>query len=92
MQQKEIAALARLAHLHFDDDALAAFAGEFQKTLAFVDQLPALDTEGVDPHEDRLMAAAPLREDEVRPSIAQEAALQNAPQSDGAGFLIPKVL
>ena len=90
MDVREIEALATLARLHFEPDELNAFADEFQKTLAFVNQLATLDTEDVPTQEGVLFARQ--REDIQGKTLPQDKVLQNAPQSDGLGFLIPKVL
>jgi aspartyl-tRNA(Asn)/glutamyl-tRNA(Gln) amidotransferase subunit C len=91
MELRDIEALASLARLHFEPDQLSAFAEEFKKTLAFVDQLSGLNTDGVPAQEGGVLTAF-LRDDETGPTMRLEKALQNAPQTDGAGFLIPKVL
>ncbi len=91
MELKEIESLAALARLHFEPDELTAFAQEFQKTLAFVNQLSSLDTNDI-PTQEGGVALAYQRTDSAGESLPQEKVLQNAPQSDGLGFLIPKVL
>jgi len=91
MELYEIQALASLARLHFEPDQLAAFAEEFNKTIAFVNQLSQLDTDGVPTQEGGVLAAR-QREDATGGTLSRDKALQNAPASDGRGFLIPKVL
>jgi aspartyl-tRNA(Asn)/glutamyl-tRNA(Gln) amidotransferase subunit C len=91
MELKEIETLAALARLHFEPEQLKDFAEEFRKTIAFVDQLSQLDTENV-PAQEGGVVAAHQREDVCGPTLSQEKVLQNAPMTDGSGFLIPKVL
>ncbi len=91
MDVRDIEALATLARLHFEPDQLKSFAEEFQKTLAFVNQLASLDTQNVPTQEGGILSAY-QREDEEGQTLPQDKVLQNAPQSDGLGFLIPKVL
>ena len=91
MELTEIEALAALARLHFEPDELESFAQEFQKTLAFVNQLSCLDTDNI-PTQEGGVALAYQRTDSVGQTLSQDKVLQNAPQSDGLGFLIPKVL
>lgn len=92
MELQEIAALADLARLRFSPEELQAFADEFAHTLAFVDQLSALDTQGVAFMKEADAHAHALRDDVIRPSMDHDDVLSVAPQTDGAGFLIPKVL
>ena len=92
MELQEIAALADLARLRFSPEELQTFADEFAHTLEFVDQLFALDTQGVAFMKEVDESAQCLRADVVRPSMDHDEVLSVAPQTDGAGFLIPKVL
>ena len=91
MELREIEALASLARLHFEPDQLRAFAQEFQKTLEFVNYLAQLDTDGVPTQEGGVIATF-QRLDEPAVPLPKDSVLQNAPMSDGTGFLIPKVL
>jgi aspartyl-tRNA(Asn)/glutamyl-tRNA(Gln) amidotransferase subunit C len=91
MDSKEIETLAQLSRLHFEPEELTAFTQEFEKTIAFVNQLNSLDTAGVPTSEGGVLSA-PQREDRAGETLLQEKVLQNAPQSDGVGFLLPKVL
>ncbi len=91
MELQEIEALAALARLHFEPDQLRAFAQEFQKTLEFDNQLSLIDTQGVPTQEDGVTAAF-KRDDETGETLDRNKVLQNAPMSDGTGFLIPRVL
>ena len=90
MDRNEIAQLAQLAKLSFTDEQLDAFTDEFSSILAFVDQLSQLDTEGVSvaPEADR----AVVRADEIAPSLPKQAVIELAPETDGDGFLIPRIV
>ncbi len=90
MDRNEIAQLAQLAKLSFTDEQLDAFTDEFSSILAFVDQLSQLDTEGVSvaPEADHPV----VRADEIAPSLPKQAVIELAPETDGDGFLIPRIL
>ena len=90
MDRNEIAQLAQLAKLSFTDEQLDAFTDEFSSILAFVDQLSRLDTEGVSvaPEADH----AVVRADEIAPSLPKQAVIELAPETDGDGFLIPRIV
>ncbi len=90
MDRKEIAQLAQLAKLSFTPEELDAFANEFSKVLQFVDQVSSLDTEGIDVNP---TAEVPVsREDEIKPSLAKYRVLELAPETDGDGFIIPRIV
>ena len=84
MDRNEIAQLAQLAKLSFTDEQLDAFTDEFSSILAFV------DTEGVSvaPEADH----AVVRADEIAPSLPKQAVIELAPETDGDGFLIPRIV
>lgn len=86
----EIAQLAKLAKLSFSDDQLDAFTEEFSNILAFVDQLSELDTQGVSV--ERKADSAVVRDDQVAPSLPKQTVVELAPETDGDGFLIPRVV
>jgi aspartyl-tRNA(Asn)/glutamyl-tRNA(Gln) amidotransferase subunit C len=91
MEHNDIQTLAALARLRFTPGELRDHARAFEKMLAFVDQLSALDTDGV-PADDENAGGAALRADVPLPTLSREKVLQNAPLCDESGFLIPKVL
>jgi len=60
--------------------------------IAFVGQLNEVDTTGVEPLLHMGDAVNVLREDAIQGSITREAALLNAPDTDGTFFKVPKVI
>ncbi|HXR96426.1 MAG TPA: Asp-tRNA(Asn)/Glu-tRNA(Gln) amidotransferase subunit GatC [Terriglobales bacterium] len=87
-----IAAVAALAHLDLNPDELARLERELPAILEYVAQLNQIDTTGVEPMSQPLLAGAPLREDEVRPGFSQADALANAPRKDEGMFQVPAVV
>ncbi len=84
--------IAHLARLHMGDDQIHTMSGELSQIVAFVDQLSEVDTADVEPTAHALPLNNVLRDDEIRPSIKQSAALSNAPESENGFFRVPKVL
>ena len=60
--------------------------------LAHFESLRNLDTEGVEPTAHAVPLRNVLREDEVRPSLAREQVLQNAPQVQDGYFKVPRIM
>ena len=89
-----MARIARLARLALTPDEVTLFARQLADILAYVQQLDAIDTSNVPPTSHPLALTAPLRDDDVRPSLGREAALAAAPDADpGAGlFKVPRVI
>lgn len=87
-----IAAVAALAHLDLTTDEIGRLERELPAILEYVAQLNQIDTTGVEPMSQPLVAGAPLREDEVRTGFSQDEALANAPRKDGGMFQVPAVV
>ena len=84
--------IAHLARLEFNGEEKENIKADLTNIIAFVDQLNAVDTEGVEPLIFMSDAINVLREDVYKPSITQEEALKNAPTADSDYFKIAKVL
>ncbi len=84
--------VAGLAQLTLDEATKERLVGELGSILAYMDKLNALDTTGVEPMMHALDMTNVYREDEVIESLDREAALMNAPKTDGAYFLVPRIL
>lgn len=84
--------LAHLARLEFDGAEKEKIKSDLNKIVNFVDQLTAVNTEGVEPLIFMTDSENVLREDDVLQTITQEEALKNAPVHDTDYFKIPTVL
>jgi aspartyl-tRNA(Asn)/glutamyl-tRNA(Gln) amidotransferase subunit C len=86
-----IAELARLALTAEERDRLGR---ELAAILTYVEQIGTIDTSGVEPTAHVQLDRPTLRPDQLRPSLARDAALRNAPDAvRGPGlFRVPKVI
>ena len=93
--ETEVRYVAALANLALTDAEIARFQSELSGILEYFDKLNEIDTSGVEPMAQVLLAADPaatLREDVPAPSLGSEAALANAPQAGAGYFKVPKVI
>jgi aspartyl-tRNA(Asn)/glutamyl-tRNA(Gln) amidotransferase subunit C len=94
--EKEVAKIAELAHLEITEDELRAFTPQIAEIVAYVEQLKELDTSNVSPAIGGLTPEGEetdaTRPDEVRPSLGQKLALEEAPDAAYGYFRVPKVL
>lgn len=88
----EVRHIARLARLQFSDAEEEQLAQEMSRILDHMDTLNELDTTGVPPMSHVLDLHNVYRADEVEERIDREDALQNAPDTDGKYFRVPKVI
>jgi aspartyl-tRNA(Asn)/glutamyl-tRNA(Gln) amidotransferase subunit C len=91
---QEVERIARLARLSLTPEERDLFARQLTAVLQYAGQLQEVDTAGVEPTSHPLALSAPLRQDEVRPSLPRREALDGAPDADhDAGlFKVPRVL
>jgi len=105
--EKDVAYVAELANLELTTDERTCMVRDLNSILDHVDLLNKLDTSnvapmtqvsdryGVDQAEGSQRFTYASREDireGLRKSLAQEVALQNAPDGDGTFFRVPKVI
>lgn len=91
ISKDDVKYVAKLAELEFDDKDIEKFTSQLGKILDHVANISSVDTEGVPPTSHILDIKNVYREDEVRESIPQEAALENAPDKKSDGFKVPKI-
>ena len=97
--EKDVIYVADLANLELTAEERLRFAKELSSILEYIGRLNELDTSDVAPMSqisDRFSSqqatGGTQREDIVQPCLPHEAALQNAPVSDGVFFKVPRVI
>ena len=88
----EIRRIGDLARLELSDPQLAAMQQELNGILALVDQMSAVDTEGVEPMSHPQAAMQRLRDDEVSEQDQRELFQAISPQTEDGLYLVPKVI
>jgi len=92
ISRNEVKKVASLARLALTDDELDLMTHQLGSIVGFVSQLETLDTAQVEPLAHPLDTKNVFRDDEVKPSLSTQEALQSAPHHDGEYFLVPAVL
>jgi aspartyl-tRNA(Asn)/glutamyl-tRNA(Gln) amidotransferase subunit C len=91
----DVSYVADLANLELTPEERSRMVHDLNAILDHVDRLQQLDTTKVEPMA-QVAAAVPansaMREDELRPSLPHQAAMRNAPETDGVYFRVPKVI
>jgi len=94
--EADIEKLSRLAQLELTDEERRALAPQISSIVEYVEQLNEIDTNGIEPSLGGLTLEGErtetMRDDAVRPSLGQEAALAEAPDPASGYFRVPKVL
>lgn len=89
---QEVEHIALLSRLELSDAERERAANELSQIIGYFEALSKLDTENVAPTMHALPIENVLRADEVRAGLSHEAALQNAPESAGGMFQVPRVV
>ncbi len=92
LTRDEVAKVALLARLKLTDVELDRLTPQLSQILEYVEILNEVDTETVEPMAHAVELSNVFRADEVRESLPREAALANAPKTDGRFFLVPQIL
>lgn len=88
----EVRHVARLARLELSAEEVERFTRQLGDILQAAARLQELDTEGVDPTFYPVPLQNVMRPDEVRPSLAREQVLQNAPEAENHMFKVPRII
>ena len=92
LDHSDVKKIAHLARLDLGDEKIASIAADLSNILGLVEQLSAVDTEGVVPMAHPLHMAQRLRSDEVTETDHRETFQSIAPQTEDGLYLVPKVI
>jgi aspartyl-tRNA(Asn)/glutamyl-tRNA(Gln) amidotransferase subunit C len=92
LSKDDVRHVAKLARLALTEDQLDTLRPQLESILHYVAQIGQADVAGVEPMAHALPLANVLRDDVVEPSLTIEQVLQNAPETDGRFFKVPKVI
>ncbi|MFL2546132.1 MAG: Asp-tRNA(Asn)/Glu-tRNA(Gln) amidotransferase subunit GatC [Candidatus Rariloculaceae bacterium] len=92
LNREDIDKLCLLARLEIATDEMADVQAKLSDIVQLVDQLQAVDTEGVTPMAHPLDRAQGLRSDEVTEIDEHERIQRNAPMVERGHYLVPKVI
>jgi aspartyl-tRNA(Asn)/glutamyl-tRNA(Gln) amidotransferase subunit C len=90
--KQEVEKVAKLARLHVTEGEKESLAKQLSQILTHVEKLNQYDTKGIEPTSTVLGQVNVFREDIVRPSLPVDKALANAPEREGDGFCVPKII
>jgi aspartyl-tRNA(Asn)/glutamyl-tRNA(Gln) amidotransferase subunit C len=84
--------LCRLAQLALSDDELRAAEADLRRIIDMVNQMQAMDTEGVTPLPHPLEQPQRLRADQVTEDVDRERFQSLAPATEAGMYLVPRVV
>jgi aspartyl-tRNA(Asn)/glutamyl-tRNA(Gln) amidotransferase subunit C len=88
----DVRTVAKLARLALSESQMQSLTPQLGSILQYVAKVSEADTSGVEPMAHALPLHNVLRDDAAEPSLPLEKVLQNAPETDGPFFKVPKVI
>ncbi|WP_448580112.1 Asp-tRNA(Asn)/Glu-tRNA(Gln) amidotransferase subunit GatC [Thermaurantiacus sp.] len=88
----DVRKVAKLARLRLEPGEVPHLESELNKILDWIDQLQAVETDGVAPLETVIPTHRAWRDDQVTDGDCRDAVLANAPAAIHGFFAVPKVI
>lgn len=88
----QIRRIAQLARIAVRADEAATVGERLNRVLGLIDQLQAVDTEGIEPMSHALDLVQPLRPDAVTEADQRSRFQAAAPATEDGLYLVPKVI
>ncbi len=92
LKSEDVRAIAHLARLHIDEDAIDDYVTDLSSILSLVDQMSQVDSSAVAPLANPLDATQRLRDDEVTEINQRDKFQQIAPDVADGLYRVPKVI
>ena len=92
VDDKTVRRIATLARIALAEDQVAPMAAELNGILTWVEQLKAVDVEGVPPMTSVVKRHLRMRDDVVTDENTADALMKNAPAAEDNFFVVPKVV
>jgi aspartyl-tRNA(Asn)/glutamyl-tRNA(Gln) amidotransferase subunit C len=84
--------IAHLARLHLSPEEEGRLGAQLGQILAYIEKLKEVDVNQVEPTAHAIPLVNVTRPDEMRPGLAAEDALRNAPAQANRLFVVPKIV
>lgn len=89
----DVQKLAALSALTLSEAESATMQTDLTQILGYVEQLQAVDTDGIEPtYQAHSLETVTRADDVVDYGVSQEALLKNTPQHDAGSVVVPRVL
>ncbi len=92
LDRTDVERIAHLARLEVGEQELVAYAESLSRILGLIEQMNAVDTDGIAPMAHPLDAGLRFRADEVTETDQRERFQDIAPSAASGLYLVPKVI
>lgn len=91
LTKDEVSHVAKLSNLELNDQEIEKFANQLGETLDYINTIESVDTKDVEPTHSVTGLQNVIREDEAKPSLTQEQALQNTKNTENGYFKVKAI-
>jgi aspartyl-tRNA(Asn)/glutamyl-tRNA(Gln) amidotransferase subunit C len=88
----DISRVAKLANLTLSEEEKEKLEKQLEETVTYVNRLEEVDTKNVEPTSQVTGLENITREDEIKPSLTQDEALQNSKSTQNGFFKVKGIL
>ena len=92
VDQATVRRIAHLSRIAVEAAELPHLQSEINAMLAFVEELSAINVDGVEPMTSVMPMRLRLRQDKVTDGAIADSVVKNAPMSEDDYFMVPKVI
>ena len=92
LEKQDVEKIAHLAMLAIDDKDVPEYVNELSRILDLVEQMDAVDTDGIEPMAHPQDVSQRLREDKETEQNQRDELQKNAPLVERGLFLVPRVI
>ena len=92
LSKKEVSQIGHLARIHLDDKEVEPFTKTLADILHYIEKLQKLDVSSVKPTSHVLPLQNVFREDDIKPSLAQDDVMKMAVSRHKGFFKVPLVI
>ncbi|SME93413.1 Asp-tRNA(Asn)/Glu-tRNA(Gln) amidotransferase subunit GatC [Pseudogulbenkiania subflava] len=92
LTHQDVARIAKLARIAVTDEEIVAVGAQLNNIFSLIEQMQAVDTDGIEPMAHPQDVSLRLRDDVVTESDRRAAFQAIAPQVENGLFLVPKVI
>jgi len=92
ISKQEVKHIAMLSRLDLDEKEIAVYQDQLSRILDYVEKLNEIDTSHVEPVSHVIELNNVMRQDIVKPSLARDEVLKNAPDPSDKFFRVPKII
>jgi aspartyl-tRNA(Asn)/glutamyl-tRNA(Gln) amidotransferase subunit C len=89
---EEVEHVARLARLEVSPTEKEELTRQLNRILQYMEKLNELDTTSIPPTSHVIDLKNAFREDLVESSLPRDVSLENAPESNGVEFVVPRII